>query len=150
MPASPPTRSPAEVPSGCSPGRMPVGAAALPLLCNLICSLQSLLSQFKDYYSGFWITKQIIINRVRRLVKNCIYPVVFIIYITFRQIPPCHFIPSLFPPLNVNYLIQTHHKGIHFLRVLQGRYSTCYKFRIRPASGNLDKCKLHNLSFVHL
>lgn len=42
MPASPPTRSPAEVPSGCSPGRMPVGAAALPLLCNLIYSLQSL------------------------------------------------------------------------------------------------------------
>nr|DAZ67301.1 MAG TPA: hypothetical protein [Caudoviricetes sp.] len=46
---------------------MPDGAAALPLLCNLIYSLQSLLSQFKDYYSGFWITKQIIINRVRRL-----------------------------------------------------------------------------------
>lgn len=43
-------------------------------------------------------------------------------------------------PPNVNYLIQTHHKGIHFLRVLQGRYSTCYKFRIRPASGNLSKC----------
>lgn len=102
-PASPPTRSPAVAPSGCSPGRMPDGGAALPLLCNLIYSLQPLLSQFKDYYSGFWITKQIIINRVRRLVKNCIYPVVFIIYITFRQIPPCHFIPSLFPPLNVNF-----------------------------------------------
>lgn len=42
MPASLPTRSPAEVPSGCSPGRMPDGAAALPLLCNLIYSLQSL------------------------------------------------------------------------------------------------------------
>lgn len=102
-PASPPTRSPAAAPSGCSPGRMPAGAAALPLLCNLIYSLQSLLSQFKDYYPGVWITKQIVINRVRLLVKNRIYPVVFIIYITFRQIPPCHFIPSLFPPLNLNY-----------------------------------------------
>ena len=90
------------VPSGCSPERMPGGGAALPLLCNLICSLQSLLSQFKDYCPGVWVTKQIVINRVRLLVKNRIYPVVFIIYITFRQIPPCHFIPSLFAPLNVN------------------------------------------------
>lgn len=135
MPASPPTRSPAVAPSGCSPGRMPVGAAALTLLCNLIYSLQSLLSQFKNYYPGFWITKQIVINRVRRLVKNCIYPVVFIIYIMLCQISPHYFCSSLLVPLNVSFIHIPHTKNclhmphiyveIHSLRQPSNKAAVC-------------------------